>query len=78
MRREDIQDPKPQTLSQDVTSPISEVGPFRAEDDAGDQDERGDQQKGEEIEQHQESQQHKKGLDPAAKVSCGYRSSFTD
>lgn len=55
----------------DVTGDVDKVGPFRAEDDAGDQDESSDQQKGEEIEQHQESQQHEEGLDTPAKVPCG-------
>lgn len=68
---------KQKVLSFDaVTGQISEVGPFRAEDNAGDQDESTNQQKGEKIEQHQESQQHKEGLDTAAKVSCGTKVLF--
>lgn len=55
----------------DVSGDVNRVGPFRAEDDAGDQDESSDQQEGEKIEQHQESQQHEEGLDTTAKVSCG-------
>lgn len=60
----------------DVTSQISEVGPFRAEDNAGDQHESTDQQKGEKVEHDQESQQHKEGLDAAAKVPWGTKVLF--